>query len=94
MSLSPQSCVSRRSDVLTSSVGEETVMLDVEKGFYYGLDPVATRIWDLLATPMRVADLCAQLVVEFEVTPEACRTDLAAFLESLRENGLIDVTDA
>lgn len=93
MSLNPQSCVSRRGDVLTSSIGEETVMLDVEKGFYFGLDPVATRIWELLESPVRVADLCTQLVDEFEVTPEACSADVATFLESLRENGLIDIAD-
>ena len=93
MTLSLESQVSRRTDVLTSNVGDEIVMLDVERGFYYGLDPVATRVWELLTEPVRVADLCARLIDEFEVTPEVCTADVTAFLEDLRESGLLDVRE-
>ena len=93
MTLSPQASICRRADVLTSHVGDETVMLDVEKGYYYGLDPVATRVWDLAAEPIVVTTLCERLTAEFDVDLATCTQDVLAFLESLHANGLLDVSE-
>ena len=36
-------------EVIARQVGGETVMLDLAKGSYYGLDPVGARMWELMA---------------------------------------------
>ena len=46
----------RVADVLATEVGGEMVMMDVEKGVYFGLDPIGTDIWKRLEAPMGLID--------------------------------------
>lgn len=56
--LSPATIVARNSGFMEAEVDQEIVALDVEKGVYYGLNPVGSRIWRLLINPIRIADIC------------------------------------
>lgn len=85
-----QTRIKRSDHPLTSSVADELVMFDTEKGKYYGLNDIATEIWKILEEPLSVEELCETLTVEFEVSEEQCRSDLLTFLPKLLEKGLID----
>lgn len=80
----------RRSDnVFTAALEDTLLMMSVEKGVYHGLNSVGARIWELLEHPTTEAELVARLTEEYEVTPESCATQVAAFLVGLRERGLL-----
>ena len=79
--------VRRKGDWLSAKVGDELVMMSVEKGRYVGFAEVGARIWELLETPQTVDDLCARLVEEFDVTPDVCRAEVETFLKELEEHG-------
>lgn len=89
--ITPETIVYRVTDVLACNLGDETVMLDVDKGRYYGLNVTATRIWDFLAQPMTVSDLCTQLAGEFAVPLYQCEQEVLEFLEDLVSRGLVKV---
>jgi len=74
---------------IESSVGDETVLLNLENGTYYGLDPVGTRIWALLKEGKTPAEICPLLVAEYEVEPEVIENDLRRFLTDLKEHGIV-----
>ena len=84
-----QTRIKRSDRPLTSSVADELVMFDTEKGKYYGLNDIATEIWNILDEPVTVEELCEALTAEFEVSEEECREDLLTFLPKLLEKGLI-----
>jgi len=84
----------RSNDFLASTVDNELVMISLERGNYYALDDIGTRIWDLLAKPITVADLCAEIQPQFSVDMEQCITDVLAFLADLHEEGMVQVVDA
>lgn len=44
--------------VLARTVGDETVILDLASGSYFGLDPVGARVWQLLADGRNLAQAC------------------------------------
>lgn len=92
--LGPSTVLVRNGDPLTAAVGDEVVMLDAAQGCYFGLDRGGTAIWELLATPRSVADLCDRLVERFDVAPEACRSEVLFFLHELREAGLVRTVPA
>lgn len=69
-------------------------MMSPERGCYYGLNGLGSRIWELAAQPITVADLCQRLLGEYEVSPEQCRKETCAFLGQLFDRGLIQVCDA
>ncbi|MFV2103511.1 PqqD family protein [Micromonospora sp. LOL_024] len=82
----------RSSAALTAAVNDEIVMLDPEQGAYFGLSPVASRIWELIAEPATVEGICAALHTEYGVEPDTCRHDVTAFLDDLAGARLITVT--
>lgn len=75
--------------VLARQIGEETVMLDLAKGTYFGLDPVGARIWQLLAEGRTLAEVCDAMMVEYEVSREEIELDVARLAGELADRGLI-----
>jgi hypothetical protein len=76
-------------ELMTTMVDGELIGMSVEQGSCYGLNGVGTRIWELLAEPRSVDNLCEQLAGEYEVEPDACRRDVLVYLEALRAEGLV-----
>jgi hypothetical protein len=81
--------VVRASDAcLSSSVGPDTVILHLDSGTYFGLDPVGTRIWELLQEPRAVSEIAGAVSAEYEVEGPRCRRDLDRLLTELLDRGL------
>lgn len=83
--------VTRAEGLLATELDGEVVLMNIDRGNYYGLETTARRIWELLEEPKPVAALCAQLQAEFDVTPEVCEREVMHFLAQLRDEGLIVV---
>lgn len=77
-------------NVLFQEVDGEAVLLSLDEGCYYGLDELGTRIWKLIHQDLDRDQVVAAIVAEYEVEPEQARGDLDAFLNDLRESGLIE----
>jgi hypothetical protein len=90
MSIALETTLSRNGDILHAPVGtEEAVMMSVTAGRYYGLNAVASRIWELLETPKTIAQLCAQICEEFEVDIQTCEAEVLKFVQDLIDNGIV-----
>jgi PqqD family protein of HPr-rel-A system len=79
-------------NTLSSTIDDEVVMMNSEKGMYYNLDPIGSRIWALLETPQTLESLCAQLMEEYEIDQATCQQETEEFLQSLAERGLVQMT--
>lgn len=69
----------------------EKVMLGLHTGKYYNLGKIGGRIWELLAVPVAVSRLVDVLIVEYDVERSACEQQVAAFLQQLHQEALIEV---
>ena len=84
--------VVRTESLLSTELDDETILMSIEQGAYYGMEQTARRIWALLAEPRKVSEICGQLAQEYNVEPDQCRQDIIAFLEELQQEGLVVVT--
>lgn len=91
MDLRLDTIVVRRADVLAQPVDDEMVMMALESNKYYGLNPMGRRIWEMLEQPTTVAAICAQLVRDYDVTPEQCAAEVIAFLADLMRDGTVAI---
>lgn len=87
--LSDDTLLTRNDQAIESRVGDETVILHLESGMYFGLDPVGTRIWEILAGGATPAAIRARMQDEFDVAPEVLRADVQVFLESLLAHEIV-----
>ena len=80
--------------VMARQVGEETVILDLASGTYFGLDPVGARIWQLLGEGRTLGEVCASMLAEYEVSWDEIERDLTELLAVLVDKGLIKLESA
>ncbi len=66
--------------LVTSNLDGEVIMMSIDKGKYYGLDAIASQIWELLETPCSIRALCDQLLPQYDVEREQGRTGCAGLL--------------
>jgi hypothetical protein len=76
---------------VSCDLGGEEVILSLDNGVYYGLDPVGTWIWSLIQEPKVVSDILVSLLERYDVEPERGESDLQALLCDLASEGLIEV---
>src|SRR5258707_14667296 len=62
--------VTANRDHLVAELSGETVILHVEKGMYYGLNKLGTRVWSLIQEPRTIDELVQTILSEYEVEPE------------------------
>lgn len=77
--------------VMARVVGDETVILDLANGTYYGLDPVGARIWQLLAEGQPLVQVCEAMLAEYDVTREDIERDVAALGQALLDKNLVNI---
>ncbi|MBW8752004.1 MAG: PqqD family protein [Propionibacteriales bacterium] len=80
----------RRPGLHAVEMDGELVMMGHEQGEYYGLKDVAASLWEHLAEPRTAEELCALVADEYDVTADACRADVVAFLDELAGKDLIE----
>jgi hypothetical protein len=76
-------------DVLISNLQDESVILNLDRERYYGLDNVGTRFLSVLTTSESIESAYERLRDEYDVDPQILRTDLLALIENLIDQGLL-----
>ncbi|MFL0801142.1 MAG: lasso peptide biosynthesis PqqD family chaperone [Agarilytica sp.] len=87
--LTLSSIVRRNENIVDAVIDGETVMMSIENGQYYGLDNIASHIWQLVEKPMTIDDICQSLLEEYNVNPEQCESDVIAFLGDLTKSDVV-----
>ena len=79
--------------VVSQWLDRETVMLDLDRGVYYGLDPVGTRTWDLIRDEpcLSLQIILDSLLTEYDVQEDQCTRDLLNLVSLMQEKGLVEV---
>ncbi len=87
------SMIVRDNEIIFSEMDGETVMMSIERGEYYGINPIGSRIWGLLESPKKVSGLCDTLQPDYDVTPVQCAQDILLFLNQMAEKGIIKIVN-
>jgi len=92
-SLVVQRADEQRSFVTREIAGETLIVpvtgqaMDLES--IYVLNPVGSRIWELLRSPTTVDRIADAVAGEFSVSPQHAAADVGEFLDALSARGLI-----
>jgi hypothetical protein len=77
--------------VISRDLEGETVMLNLDTGIYFGLDPVGTVVWKHLQDALALREVRDRLVSEFDVTSDTATADLLRLAEQLVARGLVRI---
>lgn len=93
MEITERTRLHRNPDMVFSTIDGEVVMMSVEQGEYFGLNAMGSEIWNALAEPRSLEDLCRALRERFDVSETQCREEVARFLADIAHSGLVTVTE-
>ena len=79
----------RNSKTISGRLHDEMVMMDLAQGKYFSLNPVATRIWELMEGPVAAEELCGRLQEEYDVDAWKCLEEVSGHLQEMVRLGLI-----
>ncbi len=80
----------RATDVVSTDMNGETVMMHIQKGSYFSLTGTGGPIWDRLEQPLTFDELSQSLNEEFDLAAADNTEDLVAeFLAKLVAEGLV-----
>jgi hypothetical protein len=82
--------VKPREGVIAKMVGSEMVLLDYDRGIYYGLDPVGARVWQLLAEGTTIDGIVEALAEEYDAARATLQADLETLLRDLEAKELVE----
>ncbi len=91
--IQPNTVVRRVKDILFSQLDDELVAIDAQAGYCYSLNETAGRVWELIAAPISLSAICAQLCREYRVDEATCLREVSAMVEGLRKAGLVQIGD-
>lgn len=92
--ISKDTVVERKKHVMTTTIEEKLVMMNIEKGNYFGMNAMGKQIWEMIGKPRTVEGLCSDLLKRYDIDPDPCFTKVTGFLEQLNKAGLIETKDA
>ena len=78
-------------DVSWTTLDGETVLLNLENGFYYTLNYVGSAVWEHLCSSQPLHDILITLYERFDADEHVIREDLGALIDQLcRENLIVE----
>lgn len=78
---------------LSTTIDDESVVLHVEQGKYYGFNEIGTQVWKRIQQPRTVDRIRQDIVAAYDVEGERCLDDVTELLDELIEKGLVRATD-
>jgi hypothetical protein len=85
------SVVVRREDIDATDLNGEKVMMDLNKGRYFALNEVGSKIWDIIHRPVEIKDIIGTLLREYDIDEESCREQVIGFIGSMSNAEIIQV---
>ena len=76
-------------DILTTELDDSLMMMSIEAGKYFELNPVSKRIWELVDEPKSEEEIIAILLLEYDVSEEQCRAEVSEHLSLLEQKKII-----
>ena len=89
--ISLRTTVVATSEQVSTRLEDETVLLELKKGTYYGLNAVGTLIWEMVQQPQSIEALYCAVVERYDVEPETCKRDVLRLIEEMQVAGLVEI---
>lgn len=81
----------RSSEILFSEIDQDKVMIDIQRGAYFGLNPVAGEIWEMLETQRTPTEIIQTLLQDYDIDEATCQAETLAVLQRMVRLNLVHV---
>jgi hypothetical protein len=69
----------------------EMVILNLDSGVYFGLNPVGGAIWNYIQDERSLEEVIGYLLAQYKVERARCEAEVVVLLQKMAAQGLIDI---
>ena len=84
--------INKNLEIDDTDLDGEKVMMNLDKGEYFMMNEVGSRIWEIISEPINVKGIIDTLRSEYEVDEEICKDTVVEFLGRLNNAELISIS--
>lgn len=84
--------INKNLEIDDTDLDGEKVMMNLDKGEYFMMNEVGSRIWDIIEKSVSVKEIIDILRSEYEVDEETCKDTVIEFLGRLNHADLISIS--
>ena len=79
-------------DIDVADLNGDKVMMNMDLGKYFALNPVGSRIWEIIEEgPVTMDEIVNKLLSEYDVERNVCSESVNTFLDMLSKENLISI---
>ena len=86
-----ETVINKNLEIDDTDLDGEKVMMNLDKGEYFMMNEVGSRIWEIISEPINVKEIISTLRNEYEVDEETCKDTVIEFLGRLDNADLISI---
>ena len=86
-----ETVINKNLEIDDTDLDGEKVMMNLDKGEYFMMNEVGSRIWEIISEPINVKEIISTLRNEYEVDEETCKDTVIEFLGRLDNADLIRI---
>lgn len=83
--------INKNLEIDDTDLDGEKVMMNLDKGEYFMMNEVGSRIWEIISEPINVEEIINTLRNEYEIDEETCKDTVIEFLGRLDHADLISI---
>jgi hypothetical protein len=76
--------------MVTNRTQGNIILFDARQRRYYDLDALAALVWNLVQSPITLAEIRDAVLEQFDLEPERAEQDILQVLDEMETNGLIE----
>lgn len=91
LNINLEDIVYKNIDIDDTDLDGEKVMMNLNKGQYFMMNEVGSRIWQIIDNRISIKDIVNKLCCEYDVDEKTCNQTVIEFLKKLIKSDLIRV---
>lgn len=75
-------------------VEEDSVLLNLDTGYYYTLNEVGRFLWESLDGKKKLSVIHQDIIDYYDVAPETAKSDILELIDNLLKEGLVEIHES
>lgn len=76
--------------IIAREIQGETVLLNMETGDYFSLNPVGNEIYKCISQGMDITGISEYIVATYDIDSKTAENDVISLVNDLKSNGIIE----
>ena len=75
-------------------VEEDSVLLNLDTGYYYTLNEVGRFLWESIDGKKKLSAIHKEILDHYDVDPETAKSDILELIDNLLKEGLVEIHES